>query len=291
MAVFHETGIVLGQTASFPSAGPAYQPQVRGFGYTHNGTVDTLESFTGGSLFSYSGNRANAINSVSKFMLVFPSELAPVVGQQVTLTSNNSVMVGARIDLLLQRAQQPYLSPLFAQQKECDLMVSAAIAGNQRNWLFNTSSGLFDSDYTAEAALSDAQLRALAVAPGAELTYTCVPPGSGHRMALDRDMDTLLNADELIDYGSNPASIDSDGDSLSDEDEVNIHGTAPALADTDSDGLDDFTEVFETYTDPGDSDTDGDGVNDGDEVLAGTDPVDAAPLLTILSPGNSTIFL
>ena len=63
---------VANQTLNFPAAGPADQPQIRGFGYTHNGTVDTLESFTGASLFNYPGNRSQAINRVSKFMLVFP---------------------------------------------------------------------------------------------------------------------------------------------------------------------------------------------------------------------------
>ena len=42
----------------------------------------------------------------------------------------------------------------------------------------------------------DAQLRLLAAIPRQELTFTCVPPGSGQRLGLDRDADGVLDADE-----------------------------------------------------------------------------------------------
>lgn len=274
---------------STPSHGPADQPQVRGFGYTHNGTVDTLMSFTGISLFNYPGNRAQAISDISQFLLAFPAELAPVVGQQITLDAGNGAAVGSRIDLFIQRAQVAAPNPVSAQQKECDLVVQGNIDGSQRSWLFNTSSGNFDPDYSVDVPLSDVGLRAL-VAGGGQLTYTCAPPGSGPRMALDRDQDGLLNFDEVATHGSNPASTDSDGDSLSDFDEVTIHGTEPGLADSDSDGLDDAIELFTTGTDPNDSDSDDDGTNDGDEVSNGTDPNDAAPTVSLSSPADGDIF-
>ena len=47
-------------------------------------------------------------------------------------------------------------------------------------------------------------------------------------------------------------------------------------ADTDGDGLNDLDEVKFYGTDPLRPDTDGDGITDGQEVLAGTDPADAA---------------
>src|SRR5678815_5384224 len=54
-----------------------------------------------------------------------------------------------------------------------------------------------------EARVSKASLRALA-ANGAELTWFGVPPGSGLRMALDRDRDGYYDRDEL-DAHTNPA--------------------------------------------------------------------------------------
>ena len=88
--------------------------------------------------------------------------------------------------------------------KECDLVVKGTVGGEQRSYLLNHVSGQFESDRAAEPALSDAALRALANTAGQELTYTCAPPGSGTRMALDRDEDGFFDTDE-IDAGTDPA--------------------------------------------------------------------------------------
>jgi hypothetical protein len=62
---------------------------------------------------------------------------------------------------------------------------------------------LFVGDRAGDPALTDAQLRAVAAA-GNQLTYTCAPPGTGARMAIDRDEDGALDQDEE-DAGSDPA--------------------------------------------------------------------------------------
>jgi hypothetical protein len=276
-------------SVSTPSAGPGNQPQVRGYGYSHSGVIDNLESFSGISLFSYPGNRSTAIERISKFMLAFPSELTPIVGQQVTLNAGNMAQVSARIDLFIQRAQAAYPSPSSLQQRECDLVVKGFVSGSERGAVFNTSTGLFDTDSSSGPALTDAQVRDL-VLTGGQLTYTCAPPGSGYRMALDRDMDGLLNYDELVVYGSSPASSDTDGDGLSENDEVTVHSTNPALADSDSDGLADSVELFTTGTNPTNPDTDGDSLLDGAEVTAGSNPNDAAPVVSISAPDTGELF-
>ena len=43
--------------------------------------------------------------------------------------------------------------------------------------------------------LTEAQLRAQAHPHGA-VTYTCVPKGNGYRLALDRDLNGVLDGDE-----------------------------------------------------------------------------------------------
>ena len=60
--------------------------QIRGFGFLHDGSVDTNARFHSAKLFSVSA--AEQID-LEAFMMVFESDLAPVVGQQVTLTSAN----------------------------------------------------------------------------------------------------------------------------------------------------------------------------------------------------------
>lgn len=73
---------------------------------------------------------------------------------------------------------------------------------------------------------------------------------------------------------ANPATMsDLDGDSLIDADEVNIYGTNPNLFDTDGDGIDDGTEINLYGTNPTLKDTDRDGLNDNDEFVYGTAPL------------------
>lgn len=48
-------------------------------------------------------------------------------------------------------------------------------------------------------------MRALAATSGQELTYTCVPPGSGLRIGVERDSDSAFDGDE-VDAGTDPAN-------------------------------------------------------------------------------------
>jgi YVTN family beta-propeller protein len=167
--------------------------QVRGFGFLHDGSVDTLFRFHGATVFSIDDTeRAN----LEQFVLAFDSNLAPIVGQQITLDGTNAATVGARIGLLIARAAAG----------ECDVVVKGNHAGEQRGWV-RTAAGMFRSDRASEPLLTDAALRAQAAA-GQELTYTAVPPGEGQRIGIDRDGDFFFDRDEL-DAGSDPADPSS----------------------------------------------------------------------------------
>jgi hypothetical protein len=87
-----------------------------------------------------------------------------------------------------------------AQVGDADLVVQGVVDGEQRGWLLQPS-GMFrpDSDTGSEVAAS--ALMALAQTPGQQLTFTAVPPGSGERIALDRDENAVLNADEPVVVG------------------------------------------------------------------------------------------
>ena len=114
-------------------------------------------------------------------------------------------------------------------------MASVVEAGRERGYLYDPDTDLFLPD-DGTAGLSDAALRLKAGTPGQEITYTCLPPGTGHRMALDRDLDSLLDGFET-DTGVFVSPTDT--------------GTSPAMADTDGDGWDDAAEVSQG-TDPTD---------------------------------------
>lgn len=179
---------------------PHMGDQVRGFGFLHDGSVDTLFRFHGsmvfaqrppGTLFpSDPGNPegfpiapAGIVQrrQLESFLLAFDSNLAPVVGQQVTLRADNWSTATPRIQLLKARAEAG----------ECDLVAKA----RGRGYLY-LGNGLFRSDRRRLPSVAEDLIRLQAFGRGGEVTFTAVPPGSGVRIGIDRDEDGVLDGDE-----------------------------------------------------------------------------------------------
>ncbi len=173
--------------------------QVRGFGFTHDGSLDTMFRFFGANLFAQRpatdtfpnpfGIPPNAEGigirrDLEAFMLAFDSNLAPIVGQQVTLTGNNASVALPRIELLQQRAAAG----------ECELTVSGRAGSRELGYLYNPAIGTFVANRANDRAATINELQAQARSAG--LTFTAVPTGSGTRIALDRDSDGTFNGDE-----------------------------------------------------------------------------------------------
>ena len=197
----------------FGNENPDMGDQIRGFGMFHDGSVDTIFRFH--NIVGFlprapetvtpldPGNPPNLDISpegmeirrnLEQYLLVFDSNLFPIVGQQITLTADNSNEVSSRIDLMVARASAG----------ECDLIATRKVNG----YLFDVGTSKFISDLSSEAPLSDAGLRDKAAKKNGEITYTCTPPGNGLRLALDRDMDGVYNRDEVA-AGTNPADSSS----------------------------------------------------------------------------------
>jgi DNA-binding beta-propeller fold protein YncE len=164
--------------------------QIRGFGFTGDGSTDTIFRFLTAAVFQPTANsgfpQANpdaTRQAVEQFILAFDSDLAPIVGQQVTLTSANAAAVGPRIELLIERAAAPFVSKaLNGTVTECDLVVRVIRGGRIMGFLYNPVAGNFTPD-DGSAPLDDAGIRAFASTPGQEVTYTAATPGSGSRLA------------------------------------------------------------------------------------------------------------
>ena len=164
---------------------PFMGDQVRGFGFLHDGSTDTLFRFHGASVFIRSiinpggippGDEGRLIRrQLEAYLLAFDSNLAPIVGQQVTLTSDNGGSVGERIEQLEARAAA----------SECDLLVKGRVAGQAAGFLYSISDRTFVRRRSGDLPRTDSELRALASSPGGELTFTCVPLGSGSHIADD----------------------------------------------------------------------------------------------------------
>ncbi len=175
-----------------PDSGPTGD-QIRGFGFTGDGSADTIFRFLTAAVFrptASSGfpqtNPDATRRDVEQYLLAFDTDLAPIVGQQVTLTSDNASAAGPRIDLLIQRAGAPFVSKtLNGSVMECDLVVQVVRNGRIVSYLYDpVANNFIPGDGTAP--LSDAAIRTFAATSGQEVTYTAATPGSGQRIAFAR---------------------------------------------------------------------------------------------------------
>ncbi len=173
--------------------------QIRGFGFLHDGSIDTMYRFFGANVFTQRPATDPLPNpfgiprdagglalrrSIEAFVLAFDTNLAPIVGQQVTLSADNASVAGPRIDLFEARAAAG----------ECDLVVKSA---DGHGYFYSPTTATFTPDRKKGVAPSDVALRALASGKHArELTFTCVPLGSGQRIGIDRDLNGTLDGDE-----------------------------------------------------------------------------------------------
>ncbi|XXF78960.1 hypothetical protein P2318_04165 [Myxococcaceae bacterium GXIMD 01537] len=196
----------VGYDFGFQLADPFLGDQVRGYGFNSDGSIDTLHRFSSGFDFHPIFNSVGIPDTpearqlkkdMEQFMLAFDTNLAPIVGQQVTLTSTNHAVAGPRINLLVARATVG----------ECDLVAKGRVGLHDVGFLY-VGGGNFVRDRAARPSVSDAALRAAIIARGGVLTYTCTPPGSGQRIGLDRDLDGALDGDERA-AGSDPANPNS----------------------------------------------------------------------------------
>src|SRR5262249_14958541 len=152
--------------------------QVRGFGFLHDGSFDTMYTFLHSPILFFARppepEGVTERRAVEAFLFTFDTGLKPVVGQQVTVGAANHAdpETEGRIALLISRADAG----------DCDLIARASDGNRNRGWLYH--GGQFDPDRTADRPKDLAALLANSNQSGHEVTFTCVPPGAGYRTAL-----------------------------------------------------------------------------------------------------------
>ena len=171
--------------------------QVRGFGFLHDGSIPTIFNFLRSSVFQIPNDTMR--RNLENFSLSLDTGLRPIVGQQVSANSatfSNSTVI-TRIDLLIARDDAG----------DCELVVKGVAGGEARGWRYAGGNN-FQGDRAADPLIDKTSLRTLAGTAGQEQTYTCVPPGGGVRIGIDRDGDNAFDGDE-IDAGSDPGDPNS----------------------------------------------------------------------------------
>ncbi len=175
-----------------------------GFGFTHDGAVDSLARFVTQPMFAPQSDQDVA--DLVAFLLSFsgsdlptgtpddPEELPgppsldthAAVGTQVTVTGTAST---AQLEIIQRMLQ-------LADSGAVELMVKGRQDGLNRGYLY-AGAGVFQSDRQAERPTAQALIES--AAPFSALTWTLIPVETGHRSAIDRDSDGALDRDELDD--------------------------------------------------------------------------------------------
>jgi len=207
--------------------------QIRGFGYLKDGSIDTLERFVSFIPFVFppsstdpedTGN-IQARKDIEQYMLAFDTNLAPIVGQQITWKKGvDRKTLQKRLNLMKVRSDvgeceliaktklnkteygfmylggdQFQLDRVLKPRVELLLKKAFSTEVFQKVWRWFLSRGY-------EAPIVSIQELIGKTSPYNEpMTFTCVPSGSGERLGVDRDADGYLDGDE-INAGGDPAN-------------------------------------------------------------------------------------
>ena len=150
--------------------------QIKGFGYLHDGSIATLLDFFASPTFNFPEPSQDNQLDITRFVMAADSNMAPIVGQQVTVSVNTGATTLSRLDLLEQRAE------ITAPLPECDLIARGLLDAVRVSLLYSGDQAYLD---TAGSSFTGDQLRQWATVEGNSLTFTCLPPESGSRLALD----------------------------------------------------------------------------------------------------------
>ncbi len=175
-----------------------------GFGYLHDGSVDSISSFLSARAFSVRNDQEVA--DLVALMLAFSgSEFEdPTFYGGVTPPQSKDSHAAVGTQLSYSGGAVPALATQMldlARSGKVDLIARQGEVG----YAYRSSDDSVLS--SAGAALSVADLQAQA-SPAMPLTLTLVPPGLGMRLAVDRDGDGIGDQAELA-QGSDPADANS----------------------------------------------------------------------------------
>lgn len=187
-----------------PSHTKQYQgDQIRGFGFLHDGATDQLLNFLKGGVFdngetpcpegltsahgcNFSEGFVGIPDEATRqglvdYMMEFENDLAPIVGQQITLNQNTRHHVQTRIDLLEQRAKTPFISKILGGEvTECDLVATGVLQGEKHFSRFSPADSQYHTSEATPRLYTSQVLREFAITEGSSITFTCAVPGQGH---------------------------------------------------------------------------------------------------------------
>jgi YVTN family beta-propeller protein len=159
---------------------------VGGFGLTHDGSFASLFEFLSQPAFGHFASDPAGQANLNAFLQAFDTGTAPAVGYTRTIGPANLDDPDASRDWRLLESE--------AAAGNIDLIVKGTIDGQPRGLLYRPSAVAYEVDKSGLGPFPRVALRAR-IAAGDTLSLMGVPPGSGVRMGIDRDLDGLLDGD------------------------------------------------------------------------------------------------
>jgi YVTN family beta-propeller protein len=159
---------------------------IGGFGITHDGTDPTLQVFLSRPVFVNIRSNTTIKNNLAAFVQCFDTGTAPAVGYSRTITLANLNTPAISNDWSLLESQ--------ARLTNIDLIVKGTLNGVRHGLVFQPLLGTYQPDTTNLPTMTRSQLSTDLQASDA-ITVMGVPPGSGVRMGIDRNLDGVLDAD------------------------------------------------------------------------------------------------
>jgi DNA-binding beta-propeller fold protein YncE len=160
---------------------------IGGFGFLHDGTFADVFTFLSQPVFGQFQNDTIRKRNLAAFLQCIDTGMAPAVGYTRTVIAANVNTASVSNDWSVLESQA-------ASGTNIDLVVRGTIDGRAHGLLYQPASGTYRTDTTTLGALTRAQLVAK-IQAGDTLSIMGVPPGSGARMGIDRDLDGVLDAD------------------------------------------------------------------------------------------------
>ena len=157
-----------------------------GFGLVHDGSDPNVAAFLSRAVFGPLVADAVQRSNISAFVQCLDTGMAPAVGLAYTADSNSVAALATN--------GWAFLEQEAVKLTNIELVVKTVIADLPHGYLYRPASSTYQPDSTNRPSLKRFELVSLIIT-GGTVTVMGVPPGSGVRHGLDRNLDGVLDGD------------------------------------------------------------------------------------------------
>jgi YVTN family beta-propeller protein len=198
-----------------------------GFGALHDGAVDGVRGFMdfsvpNGGLPTFPNFNDTDKDAVAEFVKAWDHGFSPLVGAQWTMRTDTLAQSTTVLDLYEAQARPP-ADNVDLVVKGFRIDVDGTLLPRGAQYRFDVEAGTWGYQFDTGDFVDRSVLEWIVGTGQATLTFTCVPPGMGERLGIDRDEDGRFDFEEGV-AGTDPVRPDTDGDGYLDGAEAALGG-------------------------------------------------------------------